>query len=627
MRNQFYIILFISNLFSQIDYNTQIQPIFNNNCISCHNNGGGYAGGLDLSSYNNALAGGNSNNNIIPNDHLNSLLYQRITLPEEDQLSMPQFGSSLPESDITLISQWIDQGALETPADVECYADDGTDGVMIWEICHSIENTTYIGWPLSIPDSATTLPENLFRLSNLTVLSIHHTNISGSISPNIGNLPNLTRLDLSHNDLSGEIPSEIGGLSNLIALNLSSNELTGDIPIELYELSNLTGEMEYVSGPGGGASIFHMGLNLSNNNFTGSIQEEISNLNGLESLDLSFNEFSGDLPSGLYTLDSLKTLNLSNNLLTGEISHEIGNLLNLSGVTTYAHNSMTQYDALNLSDNLFTGIIPESICDLNLDWSDNYMNENQGFSISNNQFCVPFPSCIEPFSGNQDTSNCSLLTSPIEGRWLAPLYGQPANTMYEFINDLRYTYYCDDYTTNCDSTYWNSLDLSDAIPNPNPYIFTNDTLIVDIFFGNIWQRFATFECDGAMVSLSDTTYGEWSWYRIGTDPSECENQELSFSDNINTPEKFKLNQNYPNPFNPITTLKYDLSQDAFVDLTIYDMLGNIVSTLVSKNQNSGSKSVQWDATNDQGDLVSAGVYLYNIQVGNHSQTKKMILLK
>jgi hypothetical protein len=72
MRNQFYIILFISNLFSQIDYNTQIQPIFDNNCISCHNNGGGYAGGLDLSSYNNALAGGNSNNNIIPNDHLNT---------------------------------------------------------------------------------------------------------------------------------------------------------------------------------------------------------------------------------------------------------------------------------------------------------------------------------------------------------------------------------------------------------------------------------------------------------------------------------------------------------------------------------------------------------------------------
>ena len=62
-------------------------------------------------------------------------------------------------------------------------------------------------------------------------------------------------------------------------------------------------------------------------------------------------------------------------------------------------------------------------------------------------------------------------------------------------------------------------------------------------------------------------------------------------------------------------------------LTIYDMLGNIVSTLVSENQNSGSKSVQWDAKNNQGEPVSAGVYLYKIQAGDFSQTKKMIQLK
>ena len=628
MKNQFYIILFISNLFAQVDYNTQIQPIFDNNCISCHNNGGGYAGNLDLSSYENVLAGGNSNNNIIPNDHLNSLLHERITLPEQNQLSMPQFGSSLPESDITLISQWIDQGALETPSDVDCYADDGTDGVLFWETCYSIENTTALGWPLSIPDSATSLPSNLFRLTNLTVLSIHHTNISGSISPNIGNLSNLTRIDLSHNDLSGEVPAEIGNLPNLIALNLSANELSGNLPTELYELSNLKGEMEYVSGPGGGASIFHMGLNLSNNNFTGSIQDEISNLNDLESLDLSFNEFSGDIPSGLYTLDSLKTLNLSNNLLTGEISHEIGNLLNLEGVTTYAHNSITQYDALNLSNNLFTGLIPESICDLTLDWDDSYMNQNQGFSISDNQFCAPFPSCVEPFIGIQDTSNCAPLTSQIEGRWLAPvILGQTANTMYEFIDDLRYTYYCSSDTNGCDSSYWNSLDTSNAIPNPNPYTFINDTLTIDISYGNTWQRFATFECDGYVVSLSDPSFGEWNWHRVGFNSSECENQELSFSHITNTPENFRLNQNFPNPFNPITTLNYNLSKNSFVDVTVYDLLGNKVNNLVNEIQSSGYQSIQWDATNSIGELVSAGVYLYKIQVGNHSRTKKMILLK
>lgn len=614
----------MSNLFSQIDYNSQIQPIFDNNCISCHNNGGGYAGGLDLSSYDNALAGGNSNNSIIPNDHSNSLLYERITLPEENQLSMPQFGSSLPESDITLISQWIDQGALETPADVDCYADDGTNGVMVWETCYSIENTTALGWPLSIPDSTTSFPMNIFALTNLITLNITNSNINDPIPPEIGALVNLTKLNLSHNQISGEIPSEIGNLINLTSLNLSSNQLSGNIPIEIFNISNLKGEIE----PAFIGTVFYPGLDLSNNLLDGSIPEQLGLLENLKSIDLSYNQLTGNLPVELYTLDSLQSLNLSNNLLNGEISQDIGNLLNLEGITTYAHNSSVLYDALNLSNNLFTGIIPESICDLNLDWSDNYMNEYQGFDISDNQFCSPIPTCVEPFIGIQDTSNCSPLTSQIEGRWLAPaIPGQTANTMYEFIHNFRYTYYCDDYNDVCDSTYWNSLDTNNAIPNPNPYTFINDTLTIDIFFGNTWQRLATFECDGYVVSLSDSTYGEWEWHRVGFNTSECENQELSFSHINNKPENFRLNQNYPNPFNPITTLKYDLSQNAFVDLTIYDMLGNIVSTLVSENQNSGSKSVQWDATNDQGELVTAGVYLYKIQVGNHSRTKKMILLK
>ena len=60
---------------------------------------------------------------------------------------------------------------------------------------------------------------------------------------------------------------------------------------------------------------------------------------------------------------------------------------------------------------------------------------------------------------------------------------------------------------------------------------------------------------------------------------------------------------------------------------IYDLLGNDVNNLVSKNQSSGYKSVQWDATNNQGEPVSAGVYLYKIQAGDFIDTKKMILLK
>ena len=57
------------------------------------------------------------------------------------------------------------------------------------------------------------------------------------------------------------------------------------------------------------------------------------------------------------------------------------------------------------------------------------------------------------------------------------------------------------------------------------------------------------------------------------------------------------------------------------------MVGNVVNKLISKNQNHGFKSVQWDATNSLGEYVSAGVYLYSIEAGNFRQTKKMILLK
>ena len=105
------------------------------------------------------------------------------------------------------------------------------------------------------------------------------------------------------------------------------------------------------------------------------------------------------------------------------------------------------------------------------------------------------------------------------------------------------------------------------------------------------------------------------------------NDALDLSDASNTPKKFKLNQNYPNPFNPVTSLSYDLPEDSFVSITIYDMLGNVINNLVNTNQSSGYKLVQWNATDNQGQPVSAGVYMYTIEAGEFRQTKKMILLK
>ena len=72
--------------------------------------------------------------------------------------------------------------------------------------------------------------------------------------------------------------------------------------------------------------------------------------------------------------------------------------------------------------------------------------------------------------------------------------GDPGNTMYEFLNGLRYTYYCSE-ENGCDSTYWNSLDTSDAIPNPDLYIFINDTLTL---YGGSGD-FVEFGCDGNVI--------------------------------------------------------------------------------------------------------------------------------
>jgi hypothetical protein len=93
------------------------------------------------------------------------------------------------------------------------------------------------------------------------------------------------------------------------------------------------------------------------------------------------------------------------------------------------------------------------------------------------------------------------------------------------------------------------------------------------------------------------------------------------------PIAFNLYNNFPNPFNPVTALRYDLPEDALVNITIYDMMGRLVKNLVSSQQTAGYKSINWNATNNAGSPVSAGIYLYQVQAGKFRQTRKMILLK
>jgi len=100
-----------------------------------------------------------------------------------------------------------------------------------------------------------------------------------------------------------------------------------------------------------------------------------------------------------------------------------------------------------------------------------------------------------------------------------------------------------------------------------------------------------------------------------------------FSTHWSMPGNSALHQNYPNPFNPTTQIKYDLPEDALVTINIYDLMGRSIKSLVNSQQSAGYRSIQWNATNNLGEPVSAGMYIYTIQAGQFRQTKKMVLLK
>jgi hypothetical protein len=88
------------------------------------------------------------------------------------------------------------------------------------------------------------------------------------------------------------------------------------------------------------------------------------------------------------------------------------------------------------------------------------------------------------------------------------------------------------------------------------------------------------------------------------------------------PAVFKLEQNYPNPFNPVTMINYQLPMVNDVELSVYDILGRKVATLVNTRQQAGHHQIEWDAGG-----FSSGVYYYSIRAGDFTDIRKMVLVK
>jgi hypothetical protein len=219
------------------------------------------------------------------------------------------------------------------------------------------------------------------------------------------------------------------------------------------------------------------------------------------------------------------------------------------------------------------------------------------------------------------------------------------------IHPIAYSVLFDQYkTVIVDNTELVGIILDDIHPSltftiynqsgyNQPYIYTfTDTsgwfpLISDTVFINTGQDssitfFPDIQGDSASTLQLNVKPVFHDWYSIDLNYGIFRvNGILEILENPLFPQTFVLHQNYPNPFNPITQIKYDLPEDALVSITIYDLMGRSIKSLVNSNQTAGYRSIRWDGKNNLGEGVSAGMYIYTIQAGEFRQTKKMVLLK
>ena len=155
-----------------------------------------------------------------------------------------------------------------------------------------------------------------------------------------------------------------------------------------------------------------------------------------------------------------------------------------------------------------------------------------------------------------------------------------------------------------------------------------DTLIIEDFAHIVIDFDSNVHSDSYMTLLNFEIWPLFHDYAV-----KAFNYNVYYSNGLlsskkkNQSNKITSISAFPNPFNSAIKLHYYLSESNMVNITIYDIMGRIVNRLVSSYQYAGHKSIYWNATNNKGKLVSAGVYLYKIKAGDYIQTKKMILLK
>lgn len=176
--------------------------------------------------------------------------------------------------------------------------------------------------------------------------------------------------------------------------------------------------------------------------------------------------------------------------------------------------------------------------------------------------------------------------------------GDGASQMVQWMEDIR---------AGLETSYWGWDPDNDRFgvtwPLPEDLSYTNGTLLTG--------------ADGFPV-------GDLNWF---PDKKAQWLTGVKSIKNNSVPKGYALEQNYPNPFNPTTLINYSIPRSSNVKIAIFNSLGQLVKTLVNQNQGTGNYSVDWNGTDAAGNVVSSGIYFYQLKTSDFIQTRKMLLMK
>lgn len=275
-----------------------------------------------------------------------------------------------------------------------------------------------------------------------------------------------------------------------------------------------------------------------------------------------------------------------------------------------------------------------------------------------------YPSSIDVYAPKHDTLKFQIIVSdadsdPIQYKWYQTYKGKEflvsTQNMYAFASDeypagsytIRVSAFdgTDSVTTQWDMM-WTSIQLSGfsavITEHKNVRLYWETSVESNNAGFNVLRSYSedgtyrqinkaplSSNLNGQYVFIdSNVEAGRTYFYRLeDIDLSGERTLHDPISITMERPLSFELTQNYPNPFNPVTHIRYQLPETGVVQLSVYNLLGQEIKTLVAEKQIAGFYVVRWDGTDNNGFSVASGIYLYHLQTGDFRQTRRMVLLK